>query len=135
MPNKTPKWMQIDVRQMQKEYDRLLDELREIEEFADRLGLPLNRRQPEGTDTSGTLPGMTVRDAAHAILVEHGEPMHLSELYQRLKQAGVEIRGKNEKNTLFATIRGDDRFINLGRNTWDLKERQTEDGSGEETEQ
>lgn len=126
MSDEAPKWLKIDIGQMQKEYDRLLEGMREIEDVADRFHLPLHRRVPTAGSPAGgrSLSGMTLRDAVHVILSEQGRTMHISELHQMLTDAGVEIRGKNEKNTLFATIRGDKRFVNLGRNTWDLVERQ-----------
>lgn len=133
MPEQPPKWLKVDIKQMQAEYDRLLDELKSIEEMADRFGIPLSKRSTDAT-AGGQLSGLTVRDAAYEVLAEHDRPMHLSELFEKLNESGVRIGGRDKKNSLFATIRGDQRFVNLGRNTWDLKERQAETESNDKAE-
>lgn len=124
MSAKAPNWLHIDVEQMQREYDRLVEQLREIEDVADRFGIPLRGRPVAAAAADTALPGTTVRDAVYQILSGRVGPMHISQIFETLIDMGIEIGGKTPKNTLFATIRGDKRFVNLGRNTWDLAERQ-----------
>lgn len=95
-------------------------------EFAGRYDIPLPDADHEAgwvVHASG-LANMTIRDAAVRVVAEAGLPIHLSDLYTVLVAAGVRIGGKDPKNTLYGTIRGDERVANLGGNVWDLAERQ-----------
>ncbi len=67
---------------------------------------------------------MTLTDAAFEIVRAAGGPIHMAALYDKLISAGVQAGGSNPKNTLYGIVQKDGRLVNLGKNTWDLAERQ-----------
>ena len=66
--------------------------------------------------------GMSVPDAAYALLRETRRPMHAKELYQRLIEGGLHIRGKTPVTSVATSLKRDRRFRKVGPNTFELIE-------------
>jgi hypothetical protein len=67
--------------------------------------------------------GMTVSNAAAAMLSESGRPMHAKEILKELEAGGVVIRSRTPINTLVSALsRAKDRFERTGPNTFRLVE-------------
>ena len=71
--------------------------------------------------------GMSVSEAAHHILREAKHSMHAKELFQRLVEGGMQIKGKTPVTSVATSLKRDKRFRKVGPNTFDvLEERLTE---------
>jgi hypothetical protein len=145
-----PSWLKVDIAELRTTYRDLKRQLAEMEDFAARYGIELEKassdssvvgRPSRGAAASpgrGRFSDMTVRDAAFTVLEEAGHKLPIKELYEALIDGGAIIRGKDRKNTLYGTIQKDERLVNLGGNIWDLASRQEhgtghqEQGPGEE---
>ena len=67
--------------------------------------------------------GMSVPEAAHHILREVGHAMHAKELFQRLIEGGMQIKGKTPLTSVATSLKRDKRFRKVGPNTFEaLKE-------------
>jgi DNA-directed RNA polymerase delta subunit len=74
---------------------------------------------PEKTSTKDNASDITVRDAAHAVLVKEDAPMHAGTLAERINKG----YGKTTNlKALAASLKddGQQRFENIGHNTWVL---------------
>jgi len=64
--------------------------------------------------------GMSVPQATMVLLKEAGTPMHAKEVYQKLVEGGVRIRGKTPVTSIAISLRRDKRFRRVAPNTFDL---------------
>ncbi|MFQ6097722.1 MAG: hypothetical protein ACE5O2_08340 [Armatimonadota bacterium] len=64
---------------------------------------------------------------------QSGRPLHGREILAHIEARGRKVGGRNPLNTLFGALSGrPELLVNLGRNTWDLREpRSGEGGQGE----
>ena len=58
--------------------------------------------------------GRSVPDAVYMVLQEVGRPMHAKDLYQRLKEGGMPIRGKTPVTSIATSLKRDSRFRKVG---------------------
>lgn len=54
------------------------------------------------------------------LLRDVGEPLHVSQILEKLADRGVVVRGQRPTTNIAATMHRSSRFRNLGRNTWEL---------------
>jgi len=74
--------------------------------------------------------GMSVPQAAALLLREGGTPMHAKEVYRKLMEGGVRIRGKTPVTSIAISLRRDKRFRKVAPNTFDLVEETVTPGGG-----
>ena len=66
--------------------------------------------------------GRSVPDAVYMVLQEVGRPMHAKDLYQRLKEGGMPIRGKTPVTSIATSLKRDSRFRKVGPNTFEVNQ-------------
>ncbi len=66
--------------------------------------------------------GMSVPQAAIALLKEAGRPMHAKDIYLKLVEGGVRIRGKTPVTSVAISLKRDKRFRKVAPNTFELVE-------------
>jgi hypothetical protein len=64
--------------------------------------------------------GRSVPDAVYMVLQEVGRPLHAKDLYQRLKEGGMPIRGKTPVTSIATSLKRDSRFRKVGPNTFEV---------------
>ncbi len=64
--------------------------------------------------------GRSVPDAVYMVLQEIGRPLHAKDLYQRLKEGGMPIRGKTPVTSIATSLKRDPRFRKVGPNTFEV---------------
>ena len=64
--------------------------------------------------------GRSVPDAVYMVLQEVGCPLHAKDLYQRLKEGGMPIRGKTPVTSIATSLKRDSRFRKVGPNTFEV---------------
>lgn len=64
--------------------------------------------------------GMSVPEAAYQILREARRAMHAKELYQRLVEGGIRIKGKTPLTSVATSLKRDKRFKKVGPNTFEV---------------
>lgn len=64
--------------------------------------------------------GRSVPDAVYMVLQEVGRPLHAKDLYQRLKEGGMPIRGKTPVTSIATSLKRDSRFRKVGPNTFEI---------------
>ena len=62
--------------------------------------------------------GMSAPDGAFVILRESKQPMHAKELWQRLVEGGMQIRGKTPVTSIATSLKRDRRFKKVAPNTF-----------------
>ncbi len=63
--------------------------------------------------------GMSVPDAASMVFREARGPIHAKELFQRLVEGGIQIRGKTPVTSIATSLKRDPRFRKVGPNTFE----------------
>jgi len=76
----------------------------------------------EAEPKSTRFQGMKIGDAAYEVLKEADRPLHVREIWDRISEGGVESRAKKPWVSIAAALYRDERFENLGRNTFRIKE-------------
>ncbi|WP_447978051.1 HTH domain-containing protein [Candidatus Nitrospira bockiana] len=66
--------------------------------------------------------GMSVPEAAYQILREAKHSMHAKELFQRLVEGGIQIKGKTPLTSVATSLKRDKRFRKVGPNTFEALE-------------
>ena len=66
--------------------------------------------------------GRSVPDAVYMVLQEVGRPLHAKDLYQRLKEGGMPIRGKTPVTSIATSLKRDPRFRKVGPNTFEVSQ-------------
>ncbi len=66
--------------------------------------------------------GRSVPDAVYMVLQEVGGPLHAKDLYQRLKEGGMPIRGKTPVTSIATSLKRDPRFRKVGPNTFEVNQ-------------
>jgi hypothetical protein len=66
--------------------------------------------------------GMSVPEAAYHILREARQAMHAKELFQRLVEGGMQIKGKTPLTSVATSLKRDKRFRKVGPNTFEALE-------------
>ncbi len=66
--------------------------------------------------------GMSASDGAFVILREMKRPMHVKELWQRLVEGGMQIRGKTPVTSIATSLKRDPRFQKIAPNTFESVE-------------
>ena len=66
--------------------------------------------------------GMSVPQAAITLLKEAGRPMHAKDIYLKLVEGGVRIRGKTPVTSVAISLKRDKRFRKVAPNTFELVE-------------
>ncbi len=66
--------------------------------------------------------GMSIPEATFRILSEMRKPMHAKDLYQRLVDGGIYIRGKTPVTSIATAVKRDKRFKKVMPNTFELAE-------------
>lgn len=66
--------------------------------------------------------GMSVPEAAYHILRETKRSMHAKELYQRLVEGGMRIKGKTPVTSVATSLKRDKRFKKVGPNTFEASD-------------
>jgi len=66
--------------------------------------------------------GLSVPQAAFLLLKETGKPLHAKEIYQKLTEGGVRIRGKTPVTSVAISLSRDKRFKKIAPNTFTLVE-------------
>lgn len=73
-----------------------------------------------------------LKDHIATIFQEEGRPLHYIEVYERLRDRGIPVPGKDPARNVGAHLSSDLRFQKLGAGRWQLAEKETksaEDGS------
>ena len=65
---------------------------------------------------------MSIPEATFRILSEMRKPMHAKDLYQRLLDGGIHIRGKTPVTSIATAVKRDKRFRKVMPNTFELAE-------------
>ncbi|MBQ27902.1 MAG: hypothetical protein CMH81_07175 [Nitrospiraceae bacterium] len=65
---------------------------------------------------------LNIPDATYKILSETRKPMHAKDLYQRLLEGGIHIRGKTPVTSIATAVKRDKRFRKVLPNTFELVE-------------
>ncbi len=66
--------------------------------------------------------GMSVPQAALTLMKEAGRPMHAKDIYLKLLEGGVRIRGKTPVTSVAISLKRDKRFKKVAPNTFELVE-------------
>lgn len=66
--------------------------------------------------------GLSVPQATFLLLKEAGKPLHAKEIYQKLTEGGVRIRGKTPVTSVAISLSRDKRFKKIAPNTFTLVE-------------
>ena len=66
--------------------------------------------------------GLSVPQAAFLLLKDNGKPMHAKEIYQKLVEGGIRIRGKTPVTSISISLKRDRRFKKVGPNTFEIAE-------------
>lgn len=66
-------------------------------------------------------PAKTLRNEMVKILQEEGGPLHYGEIYDRLRQRGISVPGKDPRRNIGAHLSNDERFESLGSGEWGLE--------------
>lgn len=74
---------------------------------------------PASTRTRST-PGRALNDAMYEIMKSRGQAVYYKDLYEDLKERGIEVPGQDPTANVVAHLSGDDRFENVGRGMWYL---------------
>jgi len=69
--------------------------------------------------------GRSVPDAVYMVLQEIGRPLHAKDLYQRLKDGGMPIRGKTPVTSIATSLKRDPRFRKVGPNTFEVNHKKS----------
>lgn len=139
MPDRILQTAEAEVEKLTQEKTRLeADLMNVLQQLRDRhIFIELYRRYTEGDSRPqpgqlplGNLAGMTIADAAEAILRAHRRPMKLTEIIELLRHGG-KLRGesRSEYGTVFKSLdHQPERFAKVGPGIWKLRD-------GEETSQ
>jgi hypothetical protein len=110
---------------------RLRDALERIEEERTRLDRQAEAfRQviayfeadgDEDDSPARMTPAKAITNEMWKILEEAQEPLHYQLIYERLKDRGVPVPGKEPSRNVGAHLSNDPRFENVGRGLWGLK--------------
>lgn len=66
--------------------------------------------------------GLSVTQAVYTLLKEERKPMHAKNIYQRLLEGGIKIRGKTPVTSIAISLKRDRRFKKVAPNTFALVE-------------
>lgn len=110
---------------LDKERETLTVRLSEIDKQADALRVShdyLTRLHEEAqTDVGGSaVPAKNLRNEMVQILRDAAQPLHYTELRNRLESRDVAINGVDKAKTVGAHLSNDTRFKKLGRGMWAL---------------
>lgn len=75
--------------------------------------------------------GLSVPQATFLLLKEIGRPMHAKEIYQKLLEGGVRIRGKTPITSVAISLSRDKRFKKVAPNTFKLSEETGQEALGD----
>lgn len=75
--------------------------------------------------------GLSVPQATFLLLKETGKPMHAKDIYQKLIEGGVRIRGKTPVTSVAISLARDKRFKKIAPNTFKLSEEAGPEALGE----
>jgi hypothetical protein len=66
--------------------------------------------------------GLSVPQAAYLLFKESNKPLHAKEIYQKLVEGGIRIRGKTPVTSVAISLSRDKRFKKIAPNTFELVE-------------
>lgn len=128
-----------------KKYLELAETLYRVEIEKAKWGQPVNPQNAEGekershktsepTDQSKEIllektkyVGLSVPQATFLLLKEVAKPVHAKEIYQKLIEGGVRIRGKTPITSIAISLSRDKRFKKIAPNTFKLTEETGQD--------
>lgn len=139
----------IKLQELQKKRDRLEEEIKTIKKYLELAETLYRVEQEKARVSARPLPiegerdkgrnpldvpdqsqeillgrtkyfGMSVPQAASLLLREAGTPMHAKEVYRKLAEGGVRIRGKTPVTSIAISLRRDKRFRKVAPNTFEL---------------
>jgi len=64
--------------------------------------------------------GLSVPQAAFLLLKDEGKPMHAKEIFQKLVEGGIRIRGKTPVTSVSISLNRDKRFRKVAPNTFEI---------------
>ena len=64
--------------------------------------------------------GLSVPQAAFLLLKDFGKPMHAKEIFQKLVEGGIRIRGKTPVTSVSISLNRDKRFRKVAPNTFEI---------------
>jgi hypothetical protein len=124
-----------------KKYLELAETLYRVEIEKVKWGQPSNQLTPEGEKERPSKPsseshdqskeillektkyvGLSVPQATFLLLKEAGKALHAKEIYQKLIEGGVRIRGKTPITSIAISLSRDKRFKKVAPNTFKLVE-------------
>lgn len=68
--------------------------------------------------------GLSVPQAAYLLLREYDKPMHAKDIYQRLAEGGMKVRGKTPVTSIAISLNRDKRFRRVAPNTFAAEDEQ-----------
>ena len=93
------------------------------------LKVPLGTVIADATDKAKDLlfgkskyAGLSVPQAAFLLLKDYGKAMHAKEIYKRLVEGGIRIRGKTPVTSISISLNRDKRFKKVAPNTFEIAE-------------
>ncbi len=66
--------------------------------------------------------GLSIPQAAFLLLKEAEKPLHAKEIYNKLSEGGLKIKGKTPVTSVAISLNRDKRFIRIAPNTFNLSE-------------
>lgn len=74
--------------------------------------------------------GLSVPQAAFLLLKDIGKPMHAKEIFQKLIEGGIRIRGKTPVTSVSISLNRDKRFKKVAPNTFEISEEKSLESVG-----
>ena len=85
----------------------------------------------EGLEEEQPYAEMSIADAAFELLKQVGRPLHVTRIWEELQRGGKTLEAKKPTLSVTGALLRDERFENLGKNTFRIKEIPSDpDGDG-----
>ncbi|HLG21203.1 MAG TPA: winged helix-turn-helix domain-containing protein [Candidatus Manganitrophaceae bacterium] len=133
------------LQELQKKREKIEDEIKTVKKYLElaetlyRVEVekakwvhPINQSTKSATESSdqskeillekSKYVGLSVPQATFLLLKEAGKPLHAKEIYQKLLEGGVRIRGKTPITSVAISLARDKRFKKVAPNTFKLAE-------------
>jgi hypothetical protein len=131
--------------ELQKKRDRVDEEIRSIKKYLEHAEILYKvekdkaqaaSQSPTGGETERSVSkeagefllgrskysGTSIPQAAFLLLKETGHPLHAKEIYSRLMEGGLRIKGKTPITSIAISLNRDKRFVRTAPNTFKLTE-------------
>jgi HB1, ASXL, restriction endonuclease HTH domain len=114
MTDAAAKWLRSEIEKAERELAEVTQRLEHL-----RYTLAYHEQQ-DGTE-EGPHPAKVVPNAIYEILDGEGRELYYKEIYRRLQERKIVVKGQNPASNVISHMSGDTRFVNMGRGIWGLK--------------